>query len=97
MSEQENKSDNTEVYKALDKIDQDVLLDYVWETPGLVDTIKEWLEEDYTPNWSDRDWHHISCITGFTTRMATGSALMVDVKQNVIQENIKGHGLIRYV
>ena len=48
-------TDNTEVYKALDKIDQDVLLDYVWETPGLVDTIKEWLEEDYTPNWSDRD------------------------------------------
>ena len=97
MSEQENKSDNTEVYKALDKIDQDVLLDYVWETPGLVDTIKEWLEEDYTPNWSDRDWHHISCITGFIIRMAIGSALMVDVKQNVIQENIKGHGPIRYV
>ena len=48
-------TDNTEINKVLDKIDQDVLLDYVWETPGLVDTIKEWLEEDYTPNWSDRD------------------------------------------
>ena len=78
-------TDNTEVYKALDKIDQDVLLDYVWETPGLVDTIKEWLEEDYTPNWSDRDLHHINCITGFITKMATGSALMVDVKQKSFQ------------
>ncbi len=39
----------------LEKQTEDQVLDYIWETPGLVDTIKEWLEEDYTPNWSDRD------------------------------------------
>ena len=86
-----------EVYKQLDKIDQDILLDYVWETPGLVDTIKEWLEEDYTPNWSDRDWLHTSSTTGCITRMATGSAPMADVKQDAIQGSIKEHGPIRYV
>ena len=39
----------------LEKSSDEDILDYVWETPGLVDTVKEWLEEDYTPNWSDRD------------------------------------------
>ena len=39
----------------LEKQTEDQVLDYIWETPGLVDTVKEWLEEDYTPNWSDRD------------------------------------------
>ena len=33
----------------------DALLDYVWETPGLVDTLKDWIEADYTPAWTDRD------------------------------------------
>ena len=44
-----------EIFKQLDEIDPSIIADYVWETPGLVDSIKEWLEEDYTPNWSDRD------------------------------------------
>ena len=48
-------TDTTEIYKALDKIDPDVIANYVWETPAIIDSLKEWLEEDYTPNWSDRD------------------------------------------
>jgi DNA repair exonuclease SbcCD ATPase subunit len=52
---EEEKSFCRESYKQLDKIDQDILLDYVWETPEIIDTLKEWLNEDYTPNWSDRD------------------------------------------
>jgi hypothetical protein len=39
----------------LEKSSDDDILDYVWDTPGLVDTVKDWINEDYTPNWSDRD------------------------------------------
>ena len=44
----------TDVYKTLDAIDRDILLDYIWES-DLMDTIKESLEEDHIPHWSDRD------------------------------------------
>tara|TARA_B110001454_G_scaffold47004_1_gene46254 strand:+ start:77 stop:235 length:159 start_codon:yes stop_codon:yes gene_type:complete len=44
-----------EIYKQLDKIDPSVIADYVWETPEIIDTLKEWLNEDLTPYWSDRD------------------------------------------
>ena len=44
-----------EIYKQLDKIDPDIIANYVWETPGLVDTLKDWIEADYTPAWTDRD------------------------------------------
>ena len=74
-----------EIYEQLDKIDPDVIANYVWETPAIIDSLKEWLEEDFTPCWSDRDWHHISHITGFIIKMAIGFVLMVDVKQNVFQ------------
>ena len=39
----------------LEKQSDDEILDYVWETPGLVDTLKDWIEADYTPAWTDRD------------------------------------------
>ena len=38
----------------LEKQSDDEILDYVWETPGLVDTLKDWIEADYTPAWADR-------------------------------------------
>lgn len=44
-----------EIYEQLDKIDPDVIANYVWETPAIIDSLKEWLEEDFTPCWSDRD------------------------------------------
>ena len=39
----------------LEKSSDDDILEYVWDTPGLVDMVKDWINEDYTPNWSDRD------------------------------------------
>lgn len=44
-----------EIYEQLDKIDPSIIADYVWETPAIIDSIKEWLEEDLTPCWNDRD------------------------------------------
>ena len=39
----------------LEKSSDDDILDYVWDRPGLVDTVKDWIEGGYTPAWTDRD------------------------------------------
>ena len=39
----------------LEKSSDDDILEYVWDTPGLVDTVIVWIEEDYTPALTDKD------------------------------------------
>ena len=34
-------------YKVLDKMDKDIILDYVWENMDMMDKIREWIKDTY--------------------------------------------------
>ena len=34
-------------YKVLDKMDKDIILDYVWEDMDMMDKIRQWIKEVY--------------------------------------------------
>lgn len=34
-------------YKILDKIDKDIILDYVWEHTDMMDQLREWIKDVY--------------------------------------------------
>jgi hypothetical protein len=34
-------------YKLLDKIDKDIILDYVWEDMGMMDKLRQWIKDTY--------------------------------------------------
>tara|TARA_R110000803_G_scaffold18888_1_gene50045 strand:+ start:583 stop:732 length:150 start_codon:yes stop_codon:yes gene_type:complete len=44
----ENYTPQHEVdFKVLDKIDKDILLDYVWENMPMMDKLREWIKDVY--------------------------------------------------
>ena len=34
-------------YKLLDKMDKDIILDYVWENTDMMDKIRQWIKDVY--------------------------------------------------
>ena len=34
-------------YKVLDKMDKDIILDYVWDNMDMMDKIREWIKDVY--------------------------------------------------
>jgi hypothetical protein len=34
-------------YKLLDKMDKDIILDYVWEDMDMMDKIRQWIKDAY--------------------------------------------------
>ena len=34
-------------YKLLDKMDKDIILDYVWENMDMMDKLRQWIKDTY--------------------------------------------------
>ena len=39
--------ENYQDYKTLERIDKDIILDYVWENTDMMDQIREWIKDVY--------------------------------------------------
>ena len=42
-------------YKVLDKMDKDIILDYVWEDMDMMDKLRQWIKDTYD-SCSCMDW-----------------------------------------
>jgi len=47
MTNEIQKVYETDDWKKLEKIDNTIILDYVWEDMEMIDTIREWIKDTY--------------------------------------------------